>query len=246
MLGWIYNCLTGQCYPKPDNKSSTKSQFQRDNSFPGLVEEGGGEESSVALSDIFHGFLAIGTLGIHPLVSDPSTPTFSFSVENNNVAEEDELKLLINDEVEKVLQVSEACKDDEMMMMSGRNSCVSSTGTGTGRSSHCSTITIGGKPIENAATGTNNIICPLQGYLFGSAIHSHKEHRPSLGQLFQKTKLTDETKVYRGEKRADKEADKSAVHLMKKILKKGMLHASSSSTAASGETKLNKVRNKLT
>lgn len=45
------------------------------------------EESSAALSELFHGFLAIGTLGTDPLLDDPSTPTFSISMEN--IAEKD-------------------------------------------------------------------------------------------------------------------------------------------------------------
>lgn len=82
------------------------------------------------------------------------------------------------------------------------------------------------------------------------AASAKKEHRPSLGELFQKTKLAEENygaKSDRGEKRTD---DKSAVNLMKKILKKKMLHASSRNSVASGgtvdsvsaERKLNKVR----
>lgn len=88
-------------------------------------------------------------------------------------------------------------------------------------------------------------MCPLQGYLFGSTVElqetspgsAKKEHRPSLGELFQKTKLAEENYGAKYEKRPDKDSDKSAVHLMKKILKKKMLHASSrNSVAASGGT----------
>ncbi|CAK7346616.1 unnamed protein product [Dovyalis caffra] len=79
-----------------------------------------------------------------------------------------------------------------------------------------------------------------------------KEHRTSLGEPFQKTKIAEENsgfKYEREEKRLEKEADKSAVNLMKNILKKKMLHASSRSStsagratvdSASGETKLHK------
>ncbi|THG17678.1 hypothetical protein TEA_014787 [Camellia sinensis var. sinensis] len=62
------------------------------------------EESSVAISELFHGFLTIGTLGSDPVITDPSTPTFAISVENITEKEtevtENELKL-INDELEK-------------------------------------------------------------------------------------------------------------------------------------------------
>lgn len=110
-----------------------------------------------------------------------------------------------------------------------------------------STITLSGKQLESAENnGNGTTVCPLQGYLFGSTVEmqettsasAKKEHRPSLGELFQKTKLAEENygpKYH--EKRTDKDSDKSAVHLMKKILKKKMLHASSrNSVSASGGT----------
>lgn len=138
----------------------------------------------------------------------------------------------------------------------GRNSYVS-----TGRSSHGSTITLSGKPLEGTETsGNGTTICPLQGNLFGSAIELpetttvvKKEHRTSLGELFQRTKIAEENyvaKSERGEKRTEKETDKSAIHLMKKMLKKRMVHGSSRSSttstggnvgSASSETKLHKI-----
>lgn len=208
------------------------------------------QESSAAISELFHGFLAIGTLGSDPN-GDPSTPTFGISLENITEKEtevtENELKL-INDELEKVLGAEDGCNDS-----SGRNSHVS-----LGRSSHGSTITLSGKPLMEGqdTNGNESTVCPLQGYLFGSAIEmsettttvaNKKEHRTSLGELFQRTKVAEENpgnKFEREEKRnTDKEADKSAVHLMKKILKKKMLHASRSSgvDSTSAETKLHKV-----
>ncbi|XP_028060363.1 LOW QUALITY PROTEIN: protein LAZY 1-like [Camellia sinensis] len=131
----------------------------------------------------------------------------------------------------------------------------------TGRSSHGSTITLSGKPLEGTETsGNGTTICPLQGYLFGSAIELpetttvvKKEHRTSLGELFQRTKIAEENyvaKSERGEKRTEKETDKSAIHLMKKMLKKRMVHGSSRSSttstggnvdSASSETKLHKT-----
>lgn len=261
------NCLIGQpslddqqSYTKPNYGTRTFRQAQKEHlrkSFAGLEaarveeeEEYYEEEASSAISELFNGFLAIGTLGSEPVNTDPSTPTFAISVENITEKEtevtENELKL-INDELEKVL--AEDCCNDS----SGRNSYVSA-----GRSSHGSTITLSGKPVEGR---DSNAVCPLQGYLFGSAIElsettpvAKKEHRTSLGELFQKTKLAEENsgfKFEREEKRPEKEADKSAMNLMKKILKKKMLHASSRSPSSAGggssvdsasaETKLHKV-----
>ncbi|CAL5433561.1 unnamed protein product [Camellia sinensis] len=203
------------------------------------------EESSAAISQLFHGFLTIGTLGSDTVIADPSsTPTFAISVENITKKEtevtEPDLKL-INDELEKVLGVEG--KEDGCNDSSGRNS-------------HISTITLSGKTLEGTETsGNRTTMCPLQGYLLGSAIElpkTKKEHRTSLGELFQRTKMTQENSVAKcesGEKKADKETNKSAIRLVKKILKKRMVHDSSRTSttvtggnvvSASMETKLHK------
>ncbi|XP_057948375.1 protein LAZY 1-like [Malania oleifera] len=253
-----------QYYPKSNYSSRPLRQAQRDHSlrksFAGLEaaridEDDFEEESSAAISDLFHGFLAIGTLGSDPITTDPATPTFSISVENIAEKEtevtENELKL-INEELEKVLGAE--AKEDGCNDSSGRNSHVSN-----GRSSHGSTITLSGKLEGTENNGNGTAVCPLQGYLFGSAIElpettvAKKEHRTSLGELFQRSKIAEENsgpKSERGEKRSEKESDKSAVHLMKKMLKRRMLHASSRSSTAAGagtadpasaETKLHKI-----
>jgi len=102
------------------------------------------------------------------------------------------------------------------------------------------------------------MICPLQEYLLGSAIElperstvPKKEHRTSLGELFEKHKAeeTSEAKYKRGEKRQDKEGEKTSKNIMKKMLKKKATHASSRSSSATNratepataETKLSKV-----
>ncbi|XP_061374409.1 protein LAZY 1-like [Gastrolobium bilobum] len=228
-------------------------------------------DSSAAMYDIFPGFLAIGTLGSEQVISHPSTPTFGISVESITEKEdevtENDLKL-INDELEKVLGAE--TKDDVSTDSSGRNSLVStgrtshvSTGrnshVSTGRNSHVSIITLGGKPTEGTeSNGNGTAICPLQGYLFGTAIEvsetttvSKKEHRISLGELFQRSKEENfSAKCEKEDKRTEREADKSALNLMKEKLKKRMFHACSRSStsisggpidSASAETKLNKI-----
>lgn len=213
------------------------------------------DESLVTISEIFPGFLAIGTLGS----SDPATPKFSISIDHITETEtevtENDLKL-INDELEKVLEAE--AKDDAG---SRRNSHVS-----MGRSSHGSTVTLSGKVLEgtesNVLVNGGAVVCPLQGYLFGSAVElsetttvAKKENRISLGELFQKSKLSEEVGGGRCEKdeqkQVEKEGDKYGMQLIKKKLKKRMLSAasrnSSSSTTAGGvldvssETKLHKV-----
>ncbi|KAK4763956.1 hypothetical protein SAY87_013394 [Trapa incisa] len=234
------------------------------NSFAGLleadaVEQGDYEEETAAeMSELFHGFLAIGTLGSEPGSIDPAaTPTFTYSIEYITEKEtevtEDELKL-INDELEKVLAAE--AKDEWGNDSSGRNSYVStgrnsyvSTGrnsyVSTGRSSHGSTITLSGKPLEGQETnGNGGSVCPLQEYLFGSAIEAteapkvaKKEQRTSLGELFQRTKMTEDgygMKAEKEERRAEKDSEKSATHLMKKLKKKVLPAASKSSTMSAG------------
>ncbi|KAL8106494.1 protein LAZY 1-like [Apium graveolens] len=238
-----HNYYTKQSY-------CSRTKLQRENhlrkSFASLDSAGAedddfGEEPS-AFSELFHGFLAIGTLGSDSIITDPSTPKFSISVENitekeTEVTESD--LMLINEELEKVLRADD---NDGSNYSSGRNSHASA-----GRSSHASTITLSGKPMEGTESNVNGTtVCPLQGYLFGTAVGMaetavpKKENRTSLGELFEKTKMPEEypgAKHDRGEKKADKESDKSAVQLMKKILKKRIIHASSrSSTASSGGT----------
>lgn len=209
------------------------------------------EEFLVGEPQLFPGFLAIGTLGSDTPLSDPSTPTFDNSVdyitEKETEMTENELRL-INDELEKVL-VAEA-KEDSSNDSSGRSSQVS-----MGRSSHGSTITLSGKPIlegQETNNGSTNTVYPLQGYLFGSAIELSetttavkKEHRTSLGELFQRSKLTEDVH----ELKPEREERHTAMNLMKKKLKKKMLLPSRSSTATVGmnvdstsaETKLQKI-----
>ncbi|VFQ81048.1 unnamed protein product [Cuscuta campestris] len=272
-----------QCYPKANHyftKSSSKSQ--RDNhhlllrkSFADSRTAGESDHhgqyyddedlqrdsSAAALSDLFHGFLAIGTLGgDHPLGGggggDPyATPTFSISMDNIAEKETGEVTesdlRMINDELEKVLLGDGVAADQ---IASGRSSLVSNP-----RSSHCSTITLSRKQLESieaaaAAGAAATNICPLQGYLLGSAAigvpetaANKKEPRPSLGELFQKTKMVDESSYGNKGESNKKENDKSSVHhLLKKILKKGMIHPSSSSKGSSNadsaaDTKFNKV-----
>ncbi|KAE9604955.1 hypothetical protein Lalb_Chr10g0092031 [Lupinus albus] len=246
-------------------KQNQKSQNLR-SSFAEKVDEDyyeGESEAASSMYDIFPGFLAIGTLGSDQVISDPSsTPTFALSFGNitekeDEVVTQNDLKL-INDELEKVL-IAETNNDDVSIDSSGRNSIVSN-----GRNSHVSIITLNGKPLMEARVSNMNettAICPLQEYLFGTVVeHSEtttttkKEHRTSLGELFQKSKIAEENnfsgKAEKEEKKSEREGEKSGINLMKEKLKKIMLHASSkNSTSVNGghadfpspETKVNKI-----
>lgn len=160
----IGNCCDEEHnYPKPNfgNYKHVKQSQKEQNLIRkslGSVEddEYEDESSSGGMYELFHGFLAIGTLGSEQVVTDPSTtPAFAISVENITEKEdevtENELKL-INDELEKVLG-----GDEESC---GRNSHVSN-----GRSSHGSIITLSGKPLfEGTESNGISAVCPLQGY----------------------------------------------------------------------------------
>ncbi|XP_058774229.1 protein LAZY 1-like [Vicia villosa] len=178
------------------------------------------EEEQEAWNDgIFPGFLAIGTLGLDP----SSTPTFSICVddiitEGDDDVTENELKL-INDELEKVLVLTNSSDDIDS---SGRNS-------------------------HGSSSGESNTFCPLQGYLFGSAFElsatsmvavsknkeqqqqQHQSERTSLAELFQRSKLEDENSLVGGK---DDDTDNDKVEAMKiNVKKKRMVHAFDSASA---------------
>jgi hypothetical protein len=145
--------------------------------------------------------------------------------ESKSELTENDLKL-INYELEKFLEAEtkEWCNES------------------SGRSSHASTITLGGKQTDEAENEDYEeiLVCPLKGYLFGSSIElpetrkEVKKEKVSLAELFHRTKTTNEInkeKSERGEMQA-KKTHKPAMHLMKKMLKK--LHASSKSSTPLG------------
>lgn len=223
----------------------TLSKTQRDNhpqksysTLNSARDKDLGEEPS-AFSELFHGFLAIGTLGTDQVIAGPSAPIYSIPVDNLADEEtgvtESELRL-INEELVKVLGA-----DSNKSSGTGRNNYANA-----GRSSQGSTITLSGKPMEGNESVNGPITCPLHGYLLGTAMGMpettvpKKINKASLKELFQKTKIAEENskiKYERAEKRAVKEADRSAVKLLKTLLKKKMIHASSrSSTTSSGGT----------
>ncbi|CAI0457670.1 unnamed protein product [Linum tenue] len=180
----------------------------------GVTNEG---DTAFLSSDLFHGFLAIGTLGSEQITSSPATPTFPASLEEDNLAEENievtENDLnLIRDELEKFLEA----EAEE----------VQGTEDALARSSYVSIITLSGMQVEEAGGNEKSIVSPLQGYLFGSSIElpetraEKKKEKLSLGEIFRRTKLTDDNTPIEMPPKQDK---KSVKLLLKKILKK--IHA---------------------
>lgn len=203
------------------------------------MEEKFQPEASVATSDLFHGFLTIGTLGAEPVISEPATPTFSMSLENiaegNTTVTENDLKL-INDELEKFL---EAEAEEEWCNES------------PGRNSQVSIITLSSKQMEGENSEDNEkVLCPLQGYLFGSLIElpetlELKKEKTSLAELFHRTKLLDEYSTKqcgKGEIQVNP-IHKSSKNPIRKVLKK--LHASSRSSTISSKIESVPTKRKL-
>ncbi|XVF60010.1 hypothetical protein PTKIN_Ptkin08bG0008100 [Pterospermum kingtungense] len=220
------------------SRYSTQSQQESENSFTEFegkgIEDNNGDETSAVISGLFHGFLTIGTLGSEQITSEPVTPTFTMSVENiteeKTEVTENDLKL-INDELEKFL---EAEAEEHTSNESSR------------RNSQVSTITLSGKPLQEANTqehGKTNIVCPLQGYLFGSSIeipdtrYEMKKEKASLAELFSRTKIAEESPVENCVKddMQTKQTNKPVKHVIKKILRK--LHASSGSSTCTSSAK---------
>ncbi|KAL4354665.1 hypothetical protein GQ457_06G040690 [Hibiscus cannabinus] len=257
-IGNYCACLSAQS-PLNDQDSHTKSicgygygsKPESENSFTEFeakgvaVEDYIGDDTSAVISGLFHGFLTIGTLGSESIISEPVTPTFTAPLEN--IAEEktevteDYLKL-INDELEKFLEAE--AEEHGSNESSGRNSQVS-------------TITLSGKPIQEAKAQDHGktITCPLQGYLLGSPIElaetrfEVKKEKASLAELFHRTKIAEESPTEKcgNDEMKNKQNNKPVKHLINKILKK--IHASSGSsipspketTSAATKKKLQKV-----
>ncbi|ESW33661.1 hypothetical protein PHAVU_001G088600 [Phaseolus vulgaris] len=230
-LGNPCTCLTVQ--PTLDNQYSqtkpcfiTQPRFSKsDNqenqiSYSGLVdsrEDKSQEETPAISSQLFQGFLTIGTLGAETVTDEPGTPTFAMPSKNITMRSEEvtenEIKL-ISYELEKFL---EAEREESFHDSSGRNSYVS-------------TITLGGKEIDGpkAEEYINKAVCPLQGYLLGSSFElpetkQLRKERASLAELLDRTKATSqdctETGI-RSETQVKKTLKSAARHIMRKILKK--------------------------
>ncbi|KAM5582041.1 protein LAZY 1 [Rosa sericea] len=207
----------GSTFLKPPRKDQKKSFSES--------EDRREEETSVIVSELFHGFLTIGTLGSETSANEPATPTFATPLENltekKTEVTENDLKL-INYELERFLE-AETREDPS-----------------SARGSHVSSITISGMQMEDSEDEeycAATMVCPLQGYLLGSSVElpemrtEAKKEKASLQELFDRTKVTE--KFERSEEKDPKQKRKSAMGSMKNIIKK--LYASSkSSTSTSG------------
>jgi len=184
------------------------------------VEEVHEEEKYFMINTPFDGSLTIGTLGSEPISAEPSTPTFpmpfeKMTEEQTDVTEND-LKL-ISDELEKFLQAEAKKVGDESPE----------------RSSHVSIITICEKQTEGMDTKEcgDSAVCPLQGYLFNSAIElpetstQVKKERTSMEQLFKRNNIAPEHFKSKCEKVENHTKGIYAKCLIRKMLK--TLHCSS-------------------
>ncbi|KAK6928553.1 hypothetical protein RJ641_007144 [Dillenia turbinata] len=229
-------------FPEPSRNSQPLRQLQKENQkeFDNLKpNKGVDKEDFTEMDGLFHGFLAIGTLSLDPIISEPPTPTFTMSLEelteNETKVTKNDLKL-INDELEKFFEAE-----------AERESCNESSG----RNSYVSTVTLSGKHMEGADTEECNkmVLCPLQGYLFGSKVElpetrtEANEEKVSLGELFRRTKIDQSsTNECKTEDVKTEGKYRTAKHLMKKMLKplntsKSILTSSGCEVADSVSTK---------
>lgn len=199
------------------------------------------EETPAVISELFEGFLTIGTLGAETVSYEPATPTFAMPMENSTMTDaevtENELKL-ISYELEKFLEAEKESLNES-----------------SGRNSRSSNITLSGKQTDGSEAEDfgNKTVCPLQGYLLGSSFELQekievRKERASLAELFHRTKTTKEDSTQTGVRETQvKKGHKPAMNIMKKMLK--MVHSSpkSSNTSendadtASTNEKLHKV-----
>lgn len=177
------------------------------------------------MSELFHGFLTIGTLGSEPNVAEPTTPKFAISCqsvyEEETLVTETGLKL-IHYELEKFL---EAEANDVNYDSSERSSFVS-------------TITLSGYQIEgiDAEEDKKMVTCPLQQYLFNSSreypeIEEMKKEKQSLGKLFENENNNPEPQKGQNEEGTTATKGTCALRFMKKMLRK--IHSTSRSSKAS-------------
>ncbi|KAL5581396.1 hypothetical protein UlMin_013838 [Ulmus minor] len=225
-------------YNKPnfgstDGLASLKRSTQEQEEYFSQFETNKDEESFVMISGVFHGFLTIGTLGSGSNINEPETPTFATPLEYITEGEakvtENELKL-INYELEKFLEAESKEESDES----------------SARYSDVSAITLGGKQMERAEDedSSKTVVCPLQGYLFGSSIElpetrtEVKKEKASLAELFHRTKMTTESceDKCETEEIEEKQTNKTTKNFMKKMIKKFHLCSKSSLHSASDET----------
>ncbi|XP_077226938.1 regulator of nonsense transcript protein [Tasmannia lanceolata] len=240
-IGNSCNCLSGRpsldeqqlgpkhgFYSRPSLRSHPKDTFRK--SFAGLEEEEEYDEENIDESEIFHGLLAIGTLG--------SAPVDTITEKQTEVTEND--LRLINDELEKVLVIEEGSD-----VSSARNSHVS-VGKQMATDGNVCPLQgyLFGSPIELAET---------------EKARAKKEQRTSLGELFLKSRMAEEKGTDGDKWKCEREEkEKSGVHLVKKMLKRRTLSRSSASVGAatgtgnatatatnpdhvSADTKLNKI-----
>ncbi|CAK8541058.1 unnamed protein product [Lathyrus sativus] len=208
-----YSSINHSCFLKPHYQESQTTWCREE------------EISSAAISELFEGFLTIGTLGAEAITNEPAAPIFATPLENIPTEDADvtETELnLISYELEKFLEAEEECFYE------------------SSRKNSLSNITLSRKQTDgsDAEDYENKAVCPLQGYLLGSSLEipekvEVREKSASLAELFQRTKTAKEDCVETGVKEKQvKQAHKSSMHIMKKMWKK--IYSSSKSCSTAG------------
>ncbi|TYI60267.1 hypothetical protein E1A91_D10G092700v1 [Gossypium mustelinum] len=166
----------------PKYTTQRKQESENSTDFKAGEVDNFGDETSTD-------FLTIGTLASEWAIGEPVTPRFTMFLENiteeKTEVTENDLKV-INDELEKFL--GPEAEEHGSHESSGRNSLVSA-------------IALNGEPTQEVSAEEYGkaIICPLQGYLFGSSIElpetrfQVKKEKATLAELFYGTKIAEES-----------------------------------------------------
>lgn len=203
-------------YITPSNEAKQKWQ-QKGHCQHHLKEfnpENNEEFNEKESTDIFPGFLTIGTLSMDP-ISEAPTPKFDMPHQVTNKGGIPKMKYdlkLINEELERFLKV-EAEKEG--------------TTDSSRRNSQASTITLSDEVNEdvNDHNSTNKQVYPLQGYLLGSSTEllttkpKAKKEKTFLYELFKKSTKKDRRSINEADRTPRQATNeiKSPDHLMSKM-----------------------------
>nr|GMC46250.1 protein LAZY 1-like [Ipomoea batatas] len=241
LLGWMHRKLKHNCneavknptygFGNPNTTTTTYEKVRWN------IKE---TEEEKALNEVvFHGFLAIGTLGgagseaaaaLFNSSTEPPTPTFE---ETTQITDQD-LKL-ISKELEKFLEAEEASEDAQSSK----------------RSSYASIITLADKTQQDSDSSSLLLDCPLHKYFFGVSEEADhmavKNEEASLSEVDLQDEVVLKGNYCASHKKAGSSKAQFAKNLMKKMFKslnynsKSKTHAAANESAASTKKKFPKV-----
>ncbi|GAA0156176.1 hypothetical protein LIER_13729 [Lithospermum erythrorhizon] len=223
VLGWLHNKFkhNGTASLKTSTESRScfaclrKHEVELEN-FPTEIKLENEEDikNDGLVSELFLGFLAIGTLGGELLNTETPTPTIPSIFEDTT----NEEQKITENELKLISSKLEALFDGEQEETANKTSA---------RSSHASVITLSNYQTEDTNTEDQRHIptCALLKYLFGSSLELKEAEMPikkknnSLGDLFKRNKgHSHREEIQEPSKKQAKKRDTTV--FLKKMLKK--------------------------